>query len=86
VIATSGGVVILNCGWSKERHILVITDSCNANVFVGKFPFKPPPVPKMEEFLFQYHLVNFVAVSNQKKLLIAVFKGIMTPLHVFWNN
>jgi len=64
VIATSewgGDIELRLMVVGLKRDILVITDSCNGNVFALKFPFKPPPVPKI---LFKYHLMNFVAVSN----------------------
>ena len=54
-----------------KKDILVITDSSVGNVFARKFPYQPPPVPKMKEgFLFQYHLMNFVAASNQNSYRI----------------
>ena len=31
-----------------KKDILVITDSSVGNVFARKFPYQPPPVPKMK--------------------------------------
>ena len=69
VLTTSewGGYIELQLmAFGLKRDILVITDSSVGSVFARKFPYQPPPVPKMKKgFLFQYHLMNFVAASNQ---------------------